>query len=92
LTRRNGNPCKRKLNRTEYLRPIPPSDLDYARLYARRKDIESINRGLEDTMYLNRAHSVGHVAQQADLLGFALMTNALSLHRHRKRQGAEAAA
>jgi hypothetical protein len=52
----------------------------------RRNDAESLNRGLEDTLYWGRAHSVGHVAQEADLLGFGLGLNALSWHRHRKRK------
>jgi hypothetical protein len=55
-------------------------------------DIESINRSLEDSMFLNRAHSVGHVAQTVDLIGFGLMLNAVSVHRHRKRRRVEAAA
>ena len=38
-----------------------------------------------------RAHSVGAVALKADLLGFALSLNALSRHRHRKREAARAA-
>lgn len=76
---------KRGLNRTEYLRVIPYSDPDYARLYALRKDIERINRGIEDTLFLGRAHSVGHAAQLADLLGFAMLTNAVSVFRHRKQ-------
>jgi hypothetical protein len=48
--------------------------------------------GLEDTLYWRRAHSVGDVAQEADLLGFALGLNALTQHRHRKRRPASAAA
>jgi hypothetical protein len=32
------------------------------------------------------AHSVGHVPQEADLLGFGLGLNALSWHRNRKAQ------
>ena len=63
------------------LRAIPRSDPDFARLYARRGDAESINRALEDTLYLNRAHSEGHLRQTADLLDFALMVNSLTLAR-----------
>jgi hypothetical protein len=72
---------RRGLNRTECLRPIPPSDQDYARLYPRRADAESINRGLDDTHYLTRAHSVGHARQALDLLGFAIRVNALARAR-----------
>ena len=64
--------AKRKLDRAEDLRAIPRSPPDFARLYARRGDAESVNRALEDTLYLNRAHSEGHPRQTADLLGFAL--------------------
>jgi hypothetical protein len=69
----------RRLNRTENVRPIPVSDPHFARLYARRNDAESINRGVVDSLYLGRAHSVGHLRQQANLLGYALMVNSLAL-------------
>jgi hypothetical protein len=75
----------RKLNRTENVRVIPPTDPDFARLYARRNDAESINRNLDDTLWLRRAHSVGHERQLLNLLGYALMVNGLALHRHRRR-------
>lgn len=76
----------RKLNRTENLRPIPPGDPDFERLYRRRNDIESINRNLEDTLFLGRAHSKGHARQLMNLLGYALMVNGLALYKHRKRR------
>jgi hypothetical protein len=41
----------RRFNRTENVRPIPPSDPDFAHLYARRNDAESINRSLEGTLF-----------------------------------------
>ena len=47
---------------------------------------ESINRGLEDTLYLNRAHSVGHARQHVNLLGYAIMVNSLALFEHRQPQ------
>ena len=81
----------RRLNRTENLRPIPPTDPDFARLYPRRNDSESINRNLEDTLWLGRAHSVGHARQHLNLLGYALMVNGLALHRHRRHRQALAA-
>ena len=74
----------RKLNRTENLRPIAPDDCDFARLYPRRNDAESINRNLVDTLWLCRAHSVGHVRQHVNLLGYALMVNSLARHRHKR--------
>ncbi len=75
----------RKLNRPENVRPIAPTDPDFARLYPRRNDAESINRNLDDTLWLRRAHSVGHARQHLNLLGYALMVNGLALHRHRRR-------
>jgi hypothetical protein len=90
----NADDAKRKLNRTENLRPIPQDDPDFAALYARRNDAESINRYLDDTLWLGRAHSVGHRRQHVNLLGFALMTNSLARHRHhhRRRRPADLAA
>jgi len=76
---------RRRFNRTENVRPIPPSDPDFARLHARRNDSESINRGLDDSLYLGRAHCVGFARQLVNLLGYALMVNGLALeHRHRR--------
>ncbi len=83
---------RRKFNRTENVRPIPPDDPDFARLYRRRNDAESINRGLDDSLWLGRAHSVGHDRQRLNLIGFALMVNSLARARHRKRDPVLAAA
>ncbi len=80
-----------KLNRTENVRPIAATDPDFARLYPRRNDAESINRNLDDTLWLRRAHSLGHYRQTLNLLGYALMVNGLALHRHRRRRTALAA-
>lgn len=44
----------------ENVRPIPPGDPDLVHLYRRRNDIESVNRGVDDSLYLRRAHSKGH--------------------------------
>lgn len=87
----NDEDAKRGLNRAERLRAIPPSDPDFQGLFRRRNDVESLNRGIEDSLYWSRAHSVGAVAQEADLLGFAIGLNALTRHRHRKREAARAA-
>jgi hypothetical protein len=91
--RLHGSPADiaRKFNRTENVRPIPPTDPDFARLYPRRNDSESINRNLEDTLWLGRAHSIGHARQHLNLLGYALMVNGLALHRHRRHRPALAA-
>ena len=82
----NPDDAARKFNRTENVRAIPPTDPDFARLYPRRNDSESINRNLEDTLWLGRAHSVGHARQLLNLLGYALMVNGLALHRHQRRR------
>lgn len=71
----NDEDTRRKLNRTENLRPIPPTDPDFAGLFRQRNDAESINRGLDDTLFLRRAHSVGHRRQWINLLGYALTVN-----------------
>ena len=81
-----------KFNRTENVRPIAPSDPDFKELYGRRSDSESINRGLEDTLYLGRAHSVGHARQHVNLLGYAIMVNSLALQEHRQRKRLASAA
>ena len=75
----------RKLNRSENVRQIAPSDPDFKRIYRRRNDIESINRALDDSMWLGRAHSKGAKRQLVNLLGYALMVNGLAIHLHRKR-------
>lgn len=80
----------RGFNRCEHLRPIPPSDPEYDRLYHRRSDAESINRALDDTCWLGRAHSVGRARQLVNLIGYALAVNSLALHRHRRRLAAVA--
>jgi len=82
----NAGDQARKFNRTENVRPIPPTDPDFPRLYPRRNDSESINRNLEDILWLGRAHSIGHARQHLNLLGYALMVNGLALHRHQRRR------
>lgn len=79
----------RKLNRSENVRQIAPNDPDFKRIYRRRNDIESINRGLDDSMWLGRAHSKGAKRQLVNLIGYALMVNGLAIHRHRKRQAVD---
>jgi hypothetical protein len=88
----NDEDRTRRFNRTENVRPIPPSDPDFPRLYARRNDAESINRHLEDTLFLGRAHSVGCLRQQVDLIGYALLVNGLTVLRHERRGRLPAAA
>ena len=81
----NEEDAARKFNRTENVRVISPSDPDFKALYARRNDAESINRAIDDSMWLSRAHSVGHVRQHLNLIGYALMVNSLALLEHRQR-------
>jgi len=76
---------RRKFNRTENVRPIPSPDPDFDGLYRRRNDAESINRALDDTLWLRRAHSIGHARQHLNLLTFAIGVNSLALHRHHGR-------
>ncbi len=88
----NDEDRKRGFNRTENVRPIPPGDPDFERLYRRRNDAESINRHLDDTLWLRRAHSVGHLRQTLNVLTYALGINALAVHLHRQRHGPPIAA
>jgi len=78
----NAEDVARRFNRTENVRPIPPSDPDFQALYARRNDSESLNRALDDTMFLGRAYSLGHARQQVEILGWALLINGLTMMRH----------
>ena len=74
------------------MRPIPPSGPDFRALYARRKDAESINRGIDEPMWLTRAHSVGQLRQQVNLFSYALMVNSLALFEHQHRSSSPIAA
>jgi hypothetical protein len=80
------------LNRTENLRSIPESSPDVQRLHVLRPDAESINRGIEDSLFINRASAKGWRRQMVDLLGYARLVNALTLARCRGRQPVVAAA
>ncbi|MDX2378745.1 MAG: hypothetical protein QNM02_03180 [Acidimicrobiia bacterium] len=75
---------KRKFNRAENVRQIPPGDPDFEILYRRRNDAESINRHLDDTLWLRRAHSVGNRRQLLNMITYALGVNALSMQVHRQ--------
>ncbi len=83
----NDQDRQRKFNRTENIRPIPAGDPDFARLFPRRNDAESINRALDDTLWLRRAHSVGHRRQHLNLITHALGVNALAVHLHQRHHG-----
>ena len=87
----NDDDKKRRFNRTENVRPIPPGDPDFDRLYKRRNDAESINRHLDDTLWLRRAHTIGQHRQTLNLLTYALGINAIAAHLHRQRIDEQAA-
>ena len=74
----------RRLNRAEKVRPIPQGDPDFQRLFRIRNDAESINRGIEDSLHIGRAHSIGHKRQLLNLLGNALMGQRIALSQRRR--------
>jgi hypothetical protein len=80
----NAEDKKRKFNRAENVRQIPPGDPDFEVLYRRRNDAESINRHFDDTLWLRRAHSVGNRRQLLNMITYALGVNALSMHVRRQ--------
>ncbi len=80
----NDDDKQRKFNRAENVRQIPPGDPDFETLYKRRNDAESINRHLDDTLWLRRAHSVGARRQLLNLITYAIGVNAMSMHVHRQ--------
>lgn len=63
-------------------RPDPQRDPDLRRLSTRRNDADSINRTLDDTLLLRRAHSVGHERKHLNLLTHALVVNGLAIWLH----------
>lgn len=53
-------------------------------LYRRRSGAESINRHLDDTLWLWRAHSVGARRQLLNLITYAIGVKAMSMQVHRQ--------
>ena len=88
----NAEDVKRKFNRAENVRQIPPGDPDFEVLYRRRNDAESINRHLDDTLWLRRAHTVGCRRQLLNLITYALGVNGVSMHVRRQGLAPPAAA
>ena len=80
----NDEDKQRKFNRAENVRQIPPGDPDFETLYKRRNDAESINRHLDDTLWLRRAHSVGCRRQLLNLITYAVGVNVMSMHVYRQ--------
>ena len=83
---RNAEEHRRGLNRTENCRSIPEGCDDFERLHVLRSDAESINRGNEDSLFINRASAKGWRRQLVDLLGHARLVNATTLARCRARE------
>jgi hypothetical protein len=79
----NGDDEDRKFNRAENVRQIPPGDPDFETLYRRRNDAESINRHLDDTLWLRRAHTIGARRQLLNLITYAMGVNAMTMQLHR---------
>lgn len=81
----NADDDRRRLNRTENVRPIPEGSKDFKRLHRLRPDAESINRGIEDALFIGRASAKGWRSQLVDLRGHARLVNAITLARCRAR-------
>lgn len=94
LIRHHGNSDDeaRGINRAENLRLIPEGSWDFARLHVLQSDAESINRGIEDSLFINRASGRGWRRQMVDLLGHAKLVNAVTLARCRASEQLRAAA
>lgn len=76
------HPTKARDTTPEHVRLVPPEDPDFAALYGRRNDAESINSQFKRTLLVDRAVSVGWQRQLFDLLAFAILENSLSHARH----------
>src|SRR5690606_3270749 len=64
------HPTKPRDTTPEHVRLLPPEDPDFAALYGRRNDAESINSQFKRTLLVDRAVSVGWQRQLFDLLAF----------------------
>jgi hypothetical protein len=74
---------KDRFARAENVRQIPPGDPDYERVKGRRSDAESMNRQIDDDLYLRRAVSIGAKGQLFDLICHAFVINSVARARHR---------
>ena len=52
--------------------------------FRRADEIFHIDRALDDSSWLGRAHPKGRGRQLLNLLGYAITVNSLALHRHRR--------
>lgn len=82
---------ERKFIRTEILSLTPASDPDFKTVAWLPSDAESNNSALEGMLFNKRAHSVGHRSQRANLLGYALLINSLTLHLAKRSGGVRGA-
>jgi hypothetical protein len=76
---------------TTRLRPIPEGSDDFTRLHALRADAESINRGIEDSLFINRASAKGWRRLLVDQLAYARLVNAITLARCKSKRQSTAA-
>jgi len=63
-------------------RPADPTWRPRSRTLYQRRDAESVNRHLDDTLWLRRAHSVGSRRQSLHLITYVIGVNAMSMHVH----------
>ncbi len=76
----------RGYKRAGRVRAIAQGSEDFGSIYPKmRGEIESLNAVIEKSFYLNRARSMGWRGQQVDMMGLALMINALTRERMRKQ-------
>ena len=71
----------RGFNRAENVRQIPFGDPDYERLYGRRSNAESVNRRIDDELYLRRARTLGYRRQHLNLIAHQIVVNSVALKR-----------
>lgn len=83
---------RRKFNRMENVRPSRPRTWTSLASTDAGTTPNSSTGPFEDALFLGRAHSLGWRRQQVEMLGWAVMVNALTMARHGAADGLEAAA
>lgn len=76
--------------RPDQLRVLPETDPHFQTLYGLRNDSEAINAHYKRTLVADRAAALGWRRQMLDLLSWALLTNTLAWHHHRRPDQAAA--
>jgi hypothetical protein len=74
-------------NREEWLHAIAPGDPDYERLYPRRNDAESGNNTLDNSLWRERAHSIGRPGIRLNCITWAFYRNAQTRALYGQRAG-----